>query len=300
MIGWNEIQDTVTIFLGIITEAIPFILLGVLVSSFISHFIQRDRLLKFIPKNRFGAILCAMGLGFLFPVCECGNVPVARKLLQKGVAPYAVIAFLLSAPVLNPLVLIATWSAFHFMPQIFYLRIVFTFLIAFFIGLMISFHPDPEVLLAKNLKKNHDHDLHPNSPTKNRFLAFLKTASIDFFEMLKVLVIGASLSAVIQLIIPRAVLLNLGNGPVLSIVAMILFAVITAVCSNVDAFIALSFVNTFTAGALLAFLTFGPLIDLKSIFMIKTALSWRAILLIFGTALLLTLLFTLSYNLYAG
>lgn len=297
----NKIQDAVMIFLSIIAEAVPFILLGVLASAFLSHFIKKDRLLRFIPKNRTGCIVWAMLLGFCFPVCECGNVPVARKLLQKGVQPFIVTTFLLAAPVLNPIVLIATWSAFRFMPEIFYFRIVFAFAIAFLIGIAISYHPKVDEILAEKLKKNIHHDHETSAPAlKIKMLLFFQSAAEEFFEMFKVLIIGAALSATIQFIIPRSLLLDLGKGPVTSIFTMIVFAVITAVCSNVDAFIALSYVNSFTPGSLLAFLTFGPLIDLKSFFMMRTVFNSQALLAIFSTILLLVLIFTLTYNFYAG
>jgi uncharacterized membrane protein YraQ (UPF0718 family) len=303
MLLWqNKLQDAVMIFLSIIVEATPFILVGVLISAFLSHFVAKEKLLKIIPENRLGAIGVMMLFGFLFPVCECGNIPVARKLLQKGVKPFAVITFLLSAPVLNPLVLFATWSAFRFMPEIFYLRIIFTFAIALLIGLLMSFHPEPKNLLSKNfVQYSHEHaDASHVLPLKKKIQAFFKTSSVEFFEIFGVLIFGAFLASTVQFLIPRNILLSLGNGPVLSVLTMTVFSVITAVCSNVDAFIALSYVNTFTSGSLLAFMTFGPLIDLKSFFMIKTIFRSRAIVIIYSLALLLTLLFTLSFNLYEG
>ena len=146
----NQFSDALTIFFGIIVQAIPFLLLGVMVSSILAHFVKEEFLLKLIPKNRFAAILVACALGFMFPVCECGNVPVARRLIQKGVSPSVALTFLLSAPALNPVVIFATWAAFQHQPEVLWFRLLFTFLIAGGIGLLFSYHPHPESMLVKN------------------------------------------------------------------------------------------------------------------------------------------------------
>ena len=276
------------IFLGIVIEALPFVLLGVFISTMIAHYVDENKLIKIIPKNRFGAIIVASFIGFLFPVCECGNIPVARRLINKGVKPNVVLTFLLAAPVINPVVIFATWSAFKFMPEIVYLRIIFTFLIAWLIGFIFSFYPDQAELVStykKNPKSKHLHG------------SFSKTLSDEFFEMMKVLVFGALLASFIQVIIPRNMILAIGTGPILSVLAMILFAFVISVCSNVDAFIALSYVNSFLPGSLLAFLVFGPMIDLKSLFMYNTIFNWKTIFKYSLMILLLTTFLTFFMNL---
>ncbi len=296
----NQFNDALTIFLGIIVQAIPFLLLGVLVSAALAHFVKEEYLLKLIPKNRFLAVLVACGLGFLFPVCECGNVPVARRFIQKGVSPAVALTFLLSAPALNPVVIFATWSAFSHQPEVLWFRILFTFLIACGVGLLFSFHPHPEKLLVNKdffTKETAACDCF-HGKHSSKFFAFFNTVLHEFLEMLSILAFGAFLASILQVIVPRDLLLIIGKGPILSVIVMIAFAFLLSVCANVDAFIALSYSNLFTVGSLVAFLTFGPMIDLKSLFLFKTTYTWRTVGFVALLVLLLTLLLCFGLNVF--
>lgn len=313
-----KLQDAVTIFMGIILGALPFILFGVLVSAFLAHYIKEERLLQIIPKNPVLAVLMGCLIGFLFPVCECGNVPVARRLIKKGVPVYVAMTFLLAAPVINPITFFSTWAAFSFLPEVVIWRIGLSLLIAAIIGLIFSRHPNQKSLLAKQLhvdccdeeghcqvEKEHKHDHEaPDSfhvqYSKNRFWSFIRSIPEEFFEMLSALVFGAVLASLIQVFVPRETILAVGQGPFLSIISMIIFAVIISVCSSVDAFIALSYAGTFTTGSILAFLVFGPMIDLKAIWMLRTTFSWKTIIYVTILALLMTVFFTTVYNFYLG
>lgn len=296
----NQFSDALTIFFGIIVQAIPFLLLGVLVSAILAHFVKEEFLLKLIPKNRFAAILVACALGFMFPVCECGNVPVARRLIQKGVSPSVALTFLLSAPALNPVVIFVTWAAFQHQPEVLWFRILFTFLIAGGIGLLFSYHPHPEIMLVKNdffHKEAKTCDCF-HGKKSSKFFGFLKTVLHEFLEMLSILAFGAFLASMFQVLLPRDLLLIIGKGPILSVIVMVVFAFLLSVCANVDAFIALSYSNLFTVGSLVAFLTFGPMIDLKSLFMFKTTFTWRTVGFVALLVLLLTLLLCFGLNIF--
>lgn len=313
-----KLQDAVTIFMGIILGALPFILFGVLVSAFLAHYIKEERLLKIIPKNPFLAVLVGCLIGFLFPVCECGNVPVARRLIKKGVPVYVAITFLLAAPVINPITFFSTWAAFSFLPEVVVWRIVLSLVIAATVGLIFSRHPNQKGLLAKQLhidccdeeghchvekEHQHDHEKPDNFHVQysgRRFWSFIRAIPEEFLEMLSALVFGAVLASLIQVFVPRETILAVGQGPFLSIISMVIFAIVISVCSSVDAFIALSYAGTFTTGSILAFLVFGPMIDLKSIWMLRTTFSWKTIMYMIGLTLLMTILFTTIYNFYLG
>ena len=139
-------QTFVTIFLGIFIEAVSFLLLGSLVSGFIAVFVSQDMLDRRLPHQPLLATLAGAGMGLLFPVCECGVVPVARRLFEKGLPLSAGIAFLLAAPVINPIVIFSTYVAFGFGPVL-WGRIVFTFLIAVTVGLVFALAKPSAVLL---------------------------------------------------------------------------------------------------------------------------------------------------------
>ena len=113
----SQAQDWITIFLGILVEATPFLLLGVVISAFVHVFVSEDRLLRLVPRNPALSLIPALGIGMLMPVCECGNVAVARRFLAKGVPVSTCVTFLLAAPILNPVALFATATAFRYQPS---------------------------------------------------------------------------------------------------------------------------------------------------------------------------------------
>ncbi|BCX06593.1 MAG: hypothetical protein KatS3mg066_0452 [Fischerella sp.] len=140
----NKLNNGFTLFLSLLVEAMPFLLLGVLFSSLLLFFVDERKLVDKMPKNPLLGALVGSMVGFLFPVCECGNVPVARRLLMQGVPTSVAIGFLLAAPTINPIVIWATWTAFRDQPEIVVLRVVFSLSIATIIGFVFSFQKDPD------------------------------------------------------------------------------------------------------------------------------------------------------------
>src|SRR6476469_5507899 len=138
----NQLNSAFTLFLSLLVEAIPFLLLGVLFSGLLQFFVEERRLLALLPKNPLLGALVGSCIGFLFPVCECGNVPVARRLLLQGAPIPVAIGFLLAAPTINPIVFWATWTAFRDQPEIVLYRIGFSLLIATIIGWVFSTQKD--------------------------------------------------------------------------------------------------------------------------------------------------------------
>jgi uncharacterized protein len=284
---WHEIvdwvgrgQDLVTIFLGILIEALPFLLLGVLVSQVLGLVMRGDRGLIWLPRGRVASLVSLTGLGMLFPVCECGNVPVARRLVTGGVPVASAIVFLLAAPALNPVVALSTYTAFRDDPTLVVYRLGFTFFIALGVGLLLSLHPRPHELLRRGGRALGVLDA-PGEGTRGGTLSRFATGALsEFAEMGAVLVVGAALAALTQTVVPRGVLLSVGQGPVLSVAVMMAFAVILSVCSTVDAFVALAYAGTFSDGSLAAFLVYGPMIDLKSILLMLTVFSPKAVALV--------------------
>ncbi|MCW6049053.1 permease [Lyngbya sp. CCAP 1446/10] len=352
----NQLNNAFTLFLSLLVEAIPFLLLGVLFSGLLLGFVDERKLVSRIPRNPLLAALMGSSIGFLFPVCECGNVPVARRLLMQGVPAPAAIGFLLAAPTINPVVIWATWTAFRDQPEIVVLRVVFSLVIATIIGWVFSVQADlrpllhPSVARAIPLPKPEFSEQNlalANTPlllqsgtfmlgqggavpiesllkddwkplqtgktdktskrssmfhpvSKERLRLLLDSMVQELRELGGVLVIGSAIAAIIQVGAPRELILNLGQGPVSSILAMLLLAAVVSICSTVDAFFALSFAATFTSGSLLAFLVFGPMIDLKGIGLMLSIFKGRAVIYLMILAAQLTFLMTLAVNLYLG
>jgi uncharacterized protein len=301
-------QDTVTIFLGVMIEATPFLLLGVLVSQALVLVVQGERLVSRLPRSRLASLSALAGLGALFPVCECGNVPVARRLLSQGVPAAAALVFLLSAPALNPVVALSTYAAFRDQPSIVVLRLTGTFVVAVGVGLLMSFHPRPAELVSRRGSSAWPAHVatphHAATPTAGGATStvrrFAQGAFVEFVEMGAVLIVGAALAALTQALVPRATLLAVGQGPVASVVVMMALAAILSVCSTVDAFVALAYAGTFTDGSLVAFLVFGPMIDIKSLLLMLTVFSVRTVVFVTALVTEAVLLIGLGLNYWIG
>ncbi len=296
----DRAQTFVTIFLGIFIEAVPFLLAGSIVSGLIEVFLDQRQLARFIPRQPILATLAGTVLGLAFPVCECGVVPVTRRLQQKGLPVAVGIAFLLAAPVVNPVVIASTYAAFGWGPVL-WGRVGLSLLIAFIVGLLFQWARPDEVLRPEppDEAESCDH-LTGETPRQERFWAALNVAGDDFLDMSRYLIAGSMLAAGMQTLVPQSALLALGQGSVSSVVAMLVFAFVLSVCSTVDAFLALAFVNIFTPASILGFLVFGPMVDIKSSLMFLGVFRRRVVLYLILLPLLLTLLAAVYLNLNVG
>lgn len=304
---WARFNTLTTIFLGIFIEAAAFLLLGVLMSAVIQVFVTPDMLERWIPQNRVGATFMGVFLGLVFPVCECGSVPAARRLMIKGAPIPLGVAFLLAAPVINPVVFASTWVAFDGDPLIVWGRMGLTILIAAVVALIFSFHPDAVSFLTPATAENMALACNVGPVVNTKPVAFkarlrsiVTHSSSEFFEMGQFVVLGAFLAALAQTIIPQDVLLAIGSSPVSSVIVMMTLAVVLSICSTVDAFVALGFANTFGAGSILAFLVFGPMIDIKAVLLFTTTFKQRAVSLIVVLVTLMSFLASIWINLNVG
>lgn len=342
-------RDGFTLFLSIVVQALPFLMLGVMVSGFLAVFVDERQLSRWLPRHQGVSSVVGGALGFFFPVCECGNLPVARRLVIKGVPPHVAIAFLLAAPVFNPVVIIATWIAFRQMPELVVYRVALSFTIAVVVGWIFSTQENlepilhPGVLQERQLNQRStlpstspsllqggtfwiaegarggaprssaalgvltaeqtyrqalEHRPLPTLPLSQKWDLLVQTWIREICELGGVLVMGATVAAAIQTVIPRSVLLVFGQGPVISVVVMMALAAIISICSTVDSFFALAFVATFTPGSLLAFLVFGPMIDLKAIGLMMTLFKPRVILYLILLTAQFALIPALIYNFF--
>lgn len=266
-----------TIFLSILIEALPFVLIGVLIAGFIQIFIKEEHIRRWIPKNKFMAVVMSCVVGALFPACECGIVPIVRRLMLKGVPIHAAIGFMLTGPLINPIVILSTYMAFGNDLKIAGLRMTIGFLIAIIVSLIVS-------LLFKGspFKPKIYDDTPPKSVKKSpfikQFVDMLKHSIDEFFDMGKYLIIGAFLAAFVQTYMSTKTLVEIGNDLSSSLLVMMGLAYILSLCSEADAFIGASFRSIFPTPSILAFLIFGPMIDLKNTIMLLGVFRFKFVL----------------------
>ncbi|HEO6928172.1 TPA: permease, partial [Streptococcus agalactiae] len=274
---FNQLPDSVlqwfAIFISIIIEALPFVLLGTILSGIIEVFITPDIVNKFLPKNKFLRVLFGTFVGFVFPSCECGIIPIINRFLEKKVPSYTAVPFLATAPIINPIVLFATYSAFGNSIRFLILRFVGATIVAIALGVMLAFLVDDNIL-KEDAKPTHFHDYSDKKWYQKIFLA-LAHAIDEFFDTGRYLVFGTLIASAMQIYLPTRVLTTIGHSPITAILVMMLLAFILSLCSEADAFIGASLLSTFGIAPVMAFLLIGPMIDIKNLMMMVNSFKTR-------------------------
>lgn len=270
-----------TIFLSILIEAIPFVLIGVLIAGFIQIFITEDHIRAWIPKNKVSAVIMSCVVGALFPACECGIVPIVRRLIGKGVPLYAGIGFLLTGPLINPIVILSTYMAFGNDLEMALLRMGVGFVAAVLIALVVSFLYKSNQLKGKNKLGSSITKPNKKQPILTRLYDMLKHSIDEFFDMSKYLIMGALVAALLQTYVSVQSLFLFGDGLAQSTIVMMALAYFLSLCSEADAFIGASFKSLFPSTSILAFLIYGPMIDLKNTIMLLSVFKVKFVLVLF-------------------
>jgi uncharacterized membrane protein YraQ (UPF0718 family) len=246
-----------TIFVSIAIAAMPFLVLGISISAAIATFVPPGFLPRILPDRPELAVPVAAVAGAALPGCECGSVPIAGRLVSRGAPAAAALTFLLSAPAINPVVLVATAVAFPGRPEVVAARLVASLLAATAVGLVWArFGRDS---LLDRARRAHTHE-------GTRFSVFTGTAQHDLLQAGGFLIIGAATAATLQTVVPRTVLDTVAGSGLLAVLALAGLAVVMAICSEADAFIAAS-LTQFSLTARLAFMVVGPMVDVKLIAM---------------------------------
>lgn len=292
---FNQLPDSVlqwfAIFISIIIEALPFVLLGTILSGIIEVFITPDIVNKFLPKNKFLRVLFGTFVGFVFPSCECGIIPIINRFLEKKVPSYTAVPFLATAPIINPIVLFATYSAFGNSIRFLILRFVGATIVAIALGVMLAFLVDDNIL-KEDAKPTHFHDYSDKKWYQKIFLA-LAHAIDEFFDTGRYLVFGTLIASAMQIYLPTRVLTTIGHSPITAILVMMLLAFILSLCSEADAFIGASLLSTFGIAPVMAFLLIGPMIDIKNLMMMVNSFKTRFIVQFISVSSLIIIIYCL-------
>lgn len=308
----NSVLQMSTIFLSIVIEALPFVLLGCLISGALQVFLTPERVKRWLPDNRFLSILTGSVLGFFFPSCECGIVPIVHQFVKKGVPVHTAFAFMLTAPIINPIVIFSTFIAFGNSWEMAGWRMVESFVVALIIGIWLAYFQKESVLKTKiqqTIDHNHHHNHHHNHThgtnkheevkigrikQLSQQTGHVLTHSIDeFFDTGRYLIVGGLIAASMQTYLPTRVMLTLGSTKLLAIIIMLLLAFTMSLCSEADAFIGSSLLSLFGTAPVVAFLVFGPMVDIKNLLMMKRYFNGRFILMLIGLIAVSVIGFTL-------
>jgi uncharacterized membrane protein YraQ (UPF0718 family) len=303
-----NLQDFSISFLSILFEGVPFMFIGTLLSGIIDAFVPSETVEKILPRNKIAAIALSGVLGVIFPMCECGVVPVIRRLIRKGLPVSCALTYLLAAPIVNPIVALSTFAAFRGQHpgMVTSMRLLMGFGVACVCGMIVQRIPTRALLnrpMLASLRKRsapsraraqHVHELayagvssetnvvfpivpaeeivhlHDEVHAEKRFgqkiIGAIRCAAFDFLDVGFYLIIGAAIASVFNTAINKEVLLPFASNHLLATTGMMVLAGLLSLCSTSDAFIAANFL-TFPVTAKLAFMVFGPMMDMKLLFM---------------------------------
>ncbi len=241
-----------TVFVSICLQALPFLVFGVLLSAAIATFVPPSALARVLPRQPIAAVPAAALGGTLLPGCECASVPVAGALVRRGLRPAVALTFLLSAPAVNPVVLVSTAVAFPGQPQMVLARFLASFLTAVLVGwLWLAWRRDSLI----RLQTRHHHG-------RGKADVFVGEIRHDLLQAGGFLAVGAAVAASVNVYAPRDLLAAIAERPVLAVLFTAALAVVVAICSEADAFVAAS-LTQFNPVAQLAFMVVGPALDVK-------------------------------------
>lgn len=289
----NSVLQMSVIFLSIVIEALPFVLLGCLISGALQVFLTPERVTKILPKNKLASIAMGCGLGVFFPSCECGIVPIVNQFVKKDVPVYTAFAFMLTAPIVNPIVIFSTFIAFGNSAKFAILRVIGSLLVAMVVGVWLAYFSKQEILKKKLITTSedthhghhHGHAHNTGSEKRKWFhqVRHLLQHSIDeFFDTGRYLIIGGLIAAAMQTYLPTGMMLTLGSTKFLAVLVMLVLALTMSLCSEADAFIGSSLLSLFGAGPVVGFLVFGPMVDIKNLLMMKRYFTGRFIATMVG------------------
>lgn len=302
-------RDIAIYFTTIMLEAIPFLLLGALISAIIEEFVSEERISKMIPKNRVLGSLVGIFLGLFIPACDCAVIPIAMRLKKKKVPTNVIVSFMLASPIISPVVLLSTFFAFGEtekmllfgleMPKLFVYRTIFGILVALVVGIILDIICKDAVLKEEIYEHHHhDHD-HEHIHTCNhhhegcscsnheketgplgRVKNIINIMYGDFMGIISYMAVGALLAATMQILLPISNIGGIVQNKYISTFIMMLLAFALSLCSTSDAFIARTFMNSLSKNSILAFILLGPMIDIKNTILLNKSFNKKFVIVL--------------------
>jgi permease len=292
-------------------EAIPFLLLGALISAIIEEFVSEERISKMIPKNRVLGSLVGIFLGLFIPACDCAVIPIAMRLKKKKVPTNVIVSFMLASPIISPVVLLSTFFAFgetekmllfgFEIPKLFVYRTIFGVLVALVVGIILDIICKDAVLKEETYEHHHHHHDHEHihihtcnhhhegcscshhekeTGPLGRVKNIINIMYGDFMGIISYMAVGALLAATMQILLPISNIGGIVQNKYISTFIMMLLAFALSLCSTSDAFIARTFMNSLSKNSILAFILLGPMIDIKNTILLNKSFNKRFVIVL--------------------
>jgi len=314
-----NVPNLILVFMSILLEAMPFIVLGAIVAGLLEELVPQKFITRILPRSRFLAILIGGLLGLLFPMCECGIIPVMRRLLRKGLPVSCCTAYLLAGPIINVVVMLSTYLAFDgqektpvtagMAPQMgglwmMGLRMGLGYLVAVGTSLIVDWqyrkHGNKLLMplaVPSGLPLVDEDAPERRRSVRERITNIVQTSLHDFVDIMVFLILGALIASLTRQLISQETVARVSNDhPYLAIGIMMGLAVVLCLCSEADAFVAASFA-TMRPAAKVAFLVLGPMLDFKLYFMYTRVFRTRLIWTIFLSVIVQVFLYSYAVHL---
>ena len=305
-------RDIAIYFTTIMLEAIPFLLLGALISAIIEEFVSEERISKMIPKNRVLGSLVGIFLGLFIPACDCAVIPIAMRLKKKKVPTNVIVSFMLASPIISPVVLLSTFFAFgetekmllfgFEMPKLFVYRTIFGVVVALVVGIILDIICKDAVLKEEIYEHHHHHHDHEHIHTCNhhhegcscsnheketgpigRVKNIINIMYGDFMGIISYMAVGALLAATMHILLPISNIGGIVQNKYISTFIMMLLAFALSLCSTSDAFIARTFMNSLNKNSILAFILLGPMIDIKNTILLNKSFNKKFVIVLIAS-----------------
>lgn len=270
--NFHEIGDFCTIFISIILDALPFIIIGSLVSASIQIFVSQEFIERIIPGNSVIGYICAGLIGLIFPVCECAIVPITRRLIKKGVPTGLGVTFMMSVPIVNPVVIMSTYYAFYDTQEMVIIRTAGGFVCAVIIGIIMDYlsKDDANIISGSgDFETMCDCGCLDITIGKNKVKSLIEHTNREILNIMPYLIFGAFLSSAFQVVASHRGFEFISENKVLVIIFMMFLGFALSLCSEADAFVGKTFYSTYSFSSIAAFLLIGPMLDMKNLIMLS-------------------------------
>jgi uncharacterized protein len=314
-----NVPNLILVFMSILLEAMPFIVLGAVIAGLLEELLPQKFITRVLPRSRFLSIAIGALLGLLFPMCECGIIPVMRRLLRKGLPVSCCTAYLLAGPIINVVVMLSTYLAFDgqektpvpagMAPQMgglwmMGLRMGLGYLVAVGTSLIVEWQYRKHgnklltpLAVPSNLNMVDEDEIHQPRPVIKRITNIVQTSLHDFVDIMVYLILGALIASLTRQLISQDYVAKVSNEqPGVAIGLMMALAVVLCLCSEADAFVAASYA-TMRPAAKVAFLVLGPMLDFKLYFMYTRVFRTRLIWTIFLSVIVQTFVYSYAVHL---
>ena len=282
--AYSYTQSIITVFLSILMQAIPFILLGAFISAGIQIFVSTGWIMRKISEGRWYSFAIAAVAGFFMPICDCGMVPIISGLLKKDAPLPQTITFWVSSSAVSPVVIISMLYAFPEQPYLAVVRIISGLGIGIIAGVVLKIIKleTKDVIRGNRRVQNIGKDVLElkYQGAKGKVEAVLAGALIEFFRVAEYVIVGAFISSVLQTVMPQTIKSMVGNNILIQFAVMVIAAMLMSTCSTSNAFIGRSFSNNISTVPILSFIVMGPMLDLKNMVMLSEILKKRFLLML--------------------